>query len=418
MEKMYVTFIKHSYYCYYCGHMSSNGWISTGKECTVIEGCFSDKPLPPISYQDALQMKDIINHCRSSFGKNNIVEDYSHYNDYDIYECIKGYADELNELVNVKYGFEIVGYEGDTNDFPYDLSKSLDEYIDSISRKISNIKYQWNIFASTLFSPISETENKLYELYNDAIKAISNKKIYDIYTESSLDLVHEFLSNKSFDLNLPIFTISKPTLELKHFKKVEPNNNLQFKNKQIFLSSQDDSLYNKVYALDIAYKNKDYKLVWNLLEHGYYKCQITTNETCFFDLLESGDISNKIVLLKKVANIEYEDGYNTAITNLTWNEILGGLMDICYIRNTMKNCDFDSYMSVSLNNIIFSKDEIMRIKTNYNKILSLLVDDYLIKRKYNTYKDYIIDLYELYIEAFPKTGVLDNDLNRCINSFL
>lgn len=373
--------------CRYTGGVrSSNGWIASYEEYVYIKGAFASDVLPPMSHQDALALKKIIEVYCSSEKRRKMDREF-YYSEYEEEEWIKGCADQLNDIIKGIYDFEIVAQEGTQGKCIYDLYQMLSEAVHPVSETLSDVSDKWNDHLLALNQTFNSEEEKLIALFKELTRELSCKFQYEYYVKSSSDMVRKLLDS-NFDLSKPVFYIKKEKLHVSRFYSF-------FKDCHLEESVRwRDKLYKKVYALDIAFAWEDDALVWELLRKGFYRCQILPAWS------EKNSESRSLVVLKKIANIECEDGYGDTVANLTNEEIIDGLQ-------TITDSDYDFEYPVNtlyINGISFSLDEIKRIKYNYGLIYTTWVDDkYSYGSLESNYKEDYEDLSDRISEAFPRS---------------
>lgn len=190
--------------CRYTGGVrSSNGWIASYEEYVYIKGAFASDVLPPMSHQDALALKKIIEVYCSSEKRRKMDREF-YYSEYEEEEWIKGCADQLNDIIKGIYDFEIVAQEGTQGKCIYDLYQMLSEAVHPVSETLSDVSDKWNDHLLALNQTFNSEEEKLIALFKELTRELSCKFQYEYYVKSSSNMVRKLLDS-NFDLSKPVF---------------------------------------------------------------------------------------------------------------------------------------------------------------------------------------------------------------------
>lgn len=395
MDKFFVTF--HKIYGTYTrgGHMSSNGYVTSGYNFVRIENVYCNLPLPPLSYQDAMAMKNLIGNYITSHSYEEWERDID---DCTYEEWIPGCSNELNALISDKYNIEIIGLSYKPKDCNLNLLDLLEDYTSETSRAISNVRDKWIGIEKTAFNNLWQLEQNLLKLAKASVEKLSVIERYEFCTSSLYEFVKNEMDNR-FDVNVPIISFPDTkytTTSLQIEKRFSLS--LPVVHKTIY----ED--YSMIYALDVAFHAKDAQLVRTLLSKGAYKYSIIP-----LDWYEESELTD-VVLLKKFAIYpEYNETCpkdRKPPYHFSQDEVVASLEAIENIRED--GVDFETVDNdVSIMGISFSIRQIKKIRI----MLAQIIHDW---GRYNHYYPALAqrrllrnEIANRYNRAFPKTHLND-----------
>ena len=404
------------------GHMSSNGYVTSGYDYKSVAGIYCDADLPALSYQDALQLKDIISHyttrteCRGELERDVYGHEYEYWT--------SGCANEINDLLLPKYGINVVGQNGSQGSCTIDLIKQLNEQIEELDKpykvvrdKLQSVSDGWDNYRLKQTEDIRCKENEivrmqheLSELYAKAKDTLSDKERYAYYAQS-LYKVFSGGFDDVIDLNSPLVSFSgseqiRPPLYLQEdlYQTAQPLSLTSRKSCQ-----QPYTDYTRVYALDVAFAANDINLLHELMSKGAYQCAV-------IPLYWSEDETTDILILKKIASLT---GYNAQSPNdrtppypLTQEEVVAALGAIVELR-LEGLCDWEvTSCDICLMGVTFSAEELRKVRI----ILAQIKYDWgRYERYYPARCSHRLSRNDLawhYNKAFPKTAKHDPLLLR------